>query len=123
MNIIFKDCDKQHLADAKLCPRPDVFPTTPNIINNNEEPTVKSKTNNDSSHASSVKQKSENSGTGFLTILSSILALVFVSVCWVFYAYTHPHTSSGQLLIQYRPNNWSWRRGYNARYTAASIHM
>lgn len=108
-----------------MCPKVDVFPTTPNIINKNEESTAKSKNNNESNqrHASPVKQESEKSGSGFLTILTSILALVFVAVCWVFYAYTHPHTSSGQLLIQYRPNNWSWRRGYNARYTAASIHM
>lgn len=57
-----------------------------------------------------------------MTILCTILALVALSVCWVFYAYTHPHTSSGQLLIQYRPNAWRWRRG-EARYTAATIHM
>lgn len=92
--FFFLDCEKQQLSDVKLCPRTDVFSTTPNIINHNEESTAKSKTNNDSnqSHASPVKQESEKSGTGFLTILSSVLALVFVSVCWVFYAYTHPHT-------------------------------
>ncbi|XP_073828163.1 plexin domain containing lethal (1) G0289 isoform X2 [Musca autumnalis] len=54
---------------------------------------------------------------------------VFIPIClvscvllWVLYAYRNPHTKSGQLLIQYRPSQWSWRRG-EARYTAATIHM
>uniref|UniRef100_A0A1I8PSQ6 PSI domain-containing protein n=1 Tax=Stomoxys calcitrans TaxID=35570 RepID=A0A1I8PSQ6_STOCA len=54
---------------------------------------------------------------------------IFIPIClvscvllWVLYAYRNPHTKSGQLLIQYRPSQWSWRRG-EARYTAATIHM
>jgi ATP-dependent Zn protease len=111
-----------------LCPKADIFPTTPNINNNSNAINIKTKTNNNSDdvnqrNASPVTQEhAKKSGTGFFTILTSILALIFVAMCWVFYAYTHPHTSSGQLLIQYRPNNWSWRRG-EARYTAATIHM
>ncbi|XP_067638787.1 plexin domain-containing protein 2 isoform X2 [Eurosta solidaginis] len=50
------------------------------------------------------------------------ICLVITMMLWVFYAYRNPHTKSGQLLIQYRPSQWSWRRG-EARYTAATIHM
>lgn len=54
------------------------------------------------------------------------ILLLVVLVCsmglWVLYAYRHPHSTSGQWLIRYRPSTWSWRRG-EARYTAATIHM
>lgn len=126
----FLGCDKQQLTDPKLCPKIDIFPTTtPKIINNSDSETViKNKTSNNNNanqspqqHASPMNQE-QKSGTGAFTVLCSILALVFLAMGWVFYAYTNPHTSSGQFLIQYRPNNWSWRRG-EARYTAATIHM
>ncbi|XP_055844691.1 plexin domain-containing protein 2 isoform X2 [Episyrphus balteatus] len=50
------------------------------------------------------------------------ICLVITLLVWVLYAYRNPHTKSGQLLIQYRPSQWTWRRG-EARYTAATIHM
>lgn len=50
------------------------------------------------------------------------ICLIITLIVWVFYAYRNPHTKSGQLLIQYRPSQWTWRRG-EARYTAATIHM
>jgi hypothetical protein len=50
------------------------------------------------------------------------ISFVMIVLMWVLYAYRNPHTKSGQLLIQYRPSQWSWRRG-EARYTAATIHM
>ncbi|XP_015041302.2 plexin domain-containing protein 2 isoform X1 [Drosophila pseudoobscura] len=56
------------------------------------------------------------------------ICMVFAVTLWLFYAYRNPHTKSGQLLIQskhlhqFRPSQWSWRRG-EARYTAATIHM
>ncbi|XP_011198387.2 plexin domain-containing protein 2 isoform X2 [Bactrocera dorsalis] len=67
------------------------------------------------SHAES---KSMGLALGFLVPICLVLTVVL----WVFYAYRNPHTKSGQLLIQYRPSQWSWRRG-EARYTAATIHM
>lgn len=88
-------------------------------------PVVLTPESDKSSHnASPVTQlEPQKSSAGFVTTICSIFAIIFVAVCWVFYAYTHPHTSSGQFLIQYgRPQAWSWRRG-EARYTAASIHM
>ncbi|XP_047524115.1 plexin domain-containing protein 2 [Pieris napi] len=61
------------------------------------------------------------------TIGGVVVSLVIViSLCsfagWVLYAFKNPHTRSGQILIRYRPSQWSWRRG-EARYTAATIHM
>ncbi|XP_049885277.1 plexin domain-containing protein 2 [Pectinophora gossypiella] len=50
------------------------------------------------------------------------VALVASIAAWTLYAFKNPHTRSGQLLIKYRPSQWSWRRG-EARYTAATIHM
>lgn len=51
-----------------------------------------------------------------------VITIVCSALAWVFYAFKNPHTKSGQLLIKYRPTQWSWRRG-EARYTAATIHM
>lgn len=50
------------------------------------------------------------------------VALLCALAAWTIYAFKNPHTRSGQLLIKYRPSQWSWRRG-EARYTAATIHM
>lgn len=59
---------------------------------------------------------------------SGTLSIVFIAVLlvslafWSVYAYRNPHTTSGQILIKYRPSQWRWKRG-EARYTAATIHM
>ncbi|KAK0089415.1 hypothetical protein PV325_007573 [Microctonus aethiopoides] len=55
---------------------------------------------------------------GILLIVSLIAGIAG----WAAYAYRNPHSASGQMLIRYRPSQWSWRRG-EARYTAATIHM
>ncbi|XP_061401899.1 plexin domain-containing protein 1, partial [Musca vetustissima] len=76
----------------------------------------------------SMAEEAEPSQKMSLTLgLFIPICLVSCIVLWVLYAYRNPHTKSGQLLIQskyrqYRPSQWSWRRG-EARYTAATIHM
>lgn len=56
-------------------------------------------------------------------VASIVLITLVVAVgAWLLYAFKNPHTRSGQILIKYRPSQWSWRRG-EARYTAATIHM
>ncbi|RXG69296.1 hypothetical protein Avbf_04291 [Armadillidium vulgare] len=68
--------------------------------------------------SSEAEQASSNS------LWAGLLALfgVIVFICgWVAYAYLHPHSASGQILIKYRPSAWSLRRG-EARYTAATMH-
>lgn len=64
----------------------------------------------------------ETSSSSLLVSMMVICGILLSCGCWVLYAYRNPHTKSGQLLIRYRPNKWSWRRG-EARYTAATIHM
>lgn len=64
----------------------------------------------------------QSSSSSLLVTVMVICGILLSCGCWVLYAYRNPHTKSGQLLIRYRPNKWSWRRG-EARYTAATIHM
>ncbi|KAF2894535.1 hypothetical protein ILUMI_11637, partial [Ignelater luminosus] len=59
--------------------------------------------------------------SGIVTILFMIAIVMGLGI-WVLYAYRNPHTTSGQILIRYRPSQWRWKRG-EARYTAATIHM
>lgn len=116
---ILSGCDKSQISDdVKKCPAFDVQTSTVSPFLEHSPDEKSSRT------ASPVTQlEPERSSAGFFTTICSIFAIIFVGVCWVFYAYTHPHTSSGQFLIQYgRPSAWSWRRG-EARYTAATIHM
>ncbi|XP_062141033.1 plexin domain-containing protein 2 isoform X1 [Drosophila sulfurigaster albostrigata] len=79
-----------------------------------------------SEHLDAVSPENKNVGVAFGFMVP--ICLVFAVTLWLFYAYRNPHTRSGQLLIQskhlhqFRPSQWSWRRG-EARYTAATIHM
>lgn len=59
--------------------------------------------------------------SGVIGILA-VVTLIAGLIGWAVYAYRNPHSASGQVLIRYRPSQWSWRRG-EARYTAATIHM
>lgn len=94
--FIILGCDKSQLTDSKLCPV--VHVPEPQI----HVPVHHSKT---------------------LSIVGIACILIILLVGWIFYAYTHPLSGSGQLLIQYgRPAAWAFRRG-EARYTAATIHM
>ncbi|EDV46172.1 plexin domain-containing protein 2 isoform X2 [Drosophila erecta] len=68
------------------------------------------------------KAEADNKNVGVAFGFMVPICLVFAVTLWLFYAYRNPHTKSGQLLIQFRPSQWSWRRG-EARYTAATIHM
>ncbi|XP_053690022.1 plexin domain-containing protein 2 [Sabethes cyaneus] len=67
-------------------------------------------------------EQESSSSSSLLVSMMVIFGILLGCGCWVLYAYRNPHTKSGQLLIRYRPNKWSWRRG-EARYTAATIHM
>ncbi|KAI8121608.1 Plexin domain-containing protein 2 [Lucilia cuprina] len=71
---------------------------------------------------SMVDESAERKSMGVTLGVFVPICLVSCALLWILYAYRNPHTRSGQLLIQYRPSQWSWRRG-EARYTAATIHM
>ncbi|XP_026463115.1 plexin domain-containing protein 2 [Ctenocephalides felis] len=67
------------------------------------------------------KDAGTSAGHGALAALIPLCLIVAIAG-WLLYAYRNPHTKSGQMLIRYRPSQWTWRRG-EARYTAATIHM
>ncbi|XP_037950948.1 plexin domain-containing protein 2-like isoform X2 [Teleopsis dalmanni] len=141
-----KNCERTQISDTSLCP---ALGQKGNNANNSNNNSTDSNTNSNSNQTDSLhplypyesgnttttptntgtlnkaalehtpeKQKSAGVVLGFLTPV----CLILVIALWVLYAYRNPHTKSGQLLIQYRPSQWSWRRG-EARYTAATIHM
>ncbi|XP_054156544.1 plexin domain-containing protein 2-like [Oppia nitens] len=73
------------------------------------------------SDTSPAPSSSSSSSAGLVSVLV-ILAFFSGISLWVFYAYKNPQSSSGQMLIRYRPSQWRWASS-EARYTAASIHM
>ncbi|KAJ8955543.1 hypothetical protein NQ318_001373 [Aromia moschata] len=116
-----QDCDKKGLSNETMCAQLDrsnnvSFDT--NYIDNRL----------DSSKASqvyanrSMKKQQDDVGISGIVAIMFLVAMVSGLAVWVFYAYRNPHTTSGQILIRYRPSQWRWRRG-EARYTAATIHM
>lgn len=74
------------------------------------------------SQSAQVDVRQGNFSIGGVVAVLLLVALALGTLVWVGYAYRNPHTSSGQLLIKYRPSQWRFRSG-EARYTAASVHM
>lgn len=148
---IQKGCDKTQIMEISVCPalgqkgnnygEPIEISTEGNDTNGtyrheSEIQPSKGNTNKNKSdlHPSSgedgvnkvpafhAAMEQESSSSSLLVTMMVICGILLSCGCWVLYAYRNPHTKSGQLLIRYRPNKWSWRRG-EARYTAATIHM
>ncbi|XP_066156140.1 plexin domain-containing protein 2 [Euwallacea fornicatus] len=68
-----------------------------------------------------LQRQMDLGSSGYVAILF-LVAMIIGFAVWTAYAYRNPQTTSGQILIRYRPSQWRWRRG-EARYTAATIHM
>lgn len=148
---IQKGCDKTQIMEISYCPalgqkgnnygEPIEISTEGNDTNGtyrHETEIQPTKNSNSKSkvenHPSSVEDgvnkvpavhstmEQDSSSSSLLVSMMVICSILLCCGCWVLYAYRNPHTKSGQLLIRYRPNKWSWRRG-EARYTAATIHM
>lgn len=144
---IQKGCDKNQVNELATCPalgqkgnnygEPTEISTESSDANgtyrHETEPQLAKVVNNKSAASSShsvddsvnrvpAMQQQQSSSSSFLVSMVIIVGLLMTCGMWVLYAYRNPHTKSGQLLIRYRPNKWSWRRG-EARYTAATIHM
>uniref|UniRef100_U5ERP6 Putative extracellular protein tem7 n=1 Tax=Corethrella appendiculata TaxID=1370023 RepID=U5ERP6_9DIPT len=140
-----KGCDKTQIIDKGICPalgqkgnnpgidetqHPDAYDNYNATFNKHDEYQPNSGTKIKSlpdDHINKVKLQSSDandakSNKSLVVTIVVVLTILLGCSFWVLYAYRHPHTKSGQLLIRYRPNNWSWRRG-EARYTAATIHM
>ncbi|XP_056642891.1 plexin domain-containing protein 2 [Diorhabda sublineata] len=118
-NWLSHQCDKTAFKSVSLCPNVD----NSYIFNHDTQESVK-----DDPDKMALAGKVVGSGAQNDVGMSGILAILFLIgmvsglTFWVFYAYRNPHTTSGQILIRYRPSQWGWRRG-EARYTAATIHM
>uniref|UniRef100_A0A915CUG8 Plexin domain-containing protein 2 n=1 Tax=Ditylenchus dipsaci TaxID=166011 RepID=A0A915CUG8_9BILA len=67
------------------------------------------------------EQKPAESGGNGLAFLSLLFLIAISSVIWILYAFYNPHTTSGQLLIKYRPSKWQIPSSH-VRYSA-SVHM
>ncbi|XP_037027633.1 plexin domain-containing protein 2 isoform X2 [Bradysia coprophila] len=134
---LHKGCDRTQITDAASCPAlgaqgnnygavQDVKDVTGSgeryLTGETPVPNVRDTKDNDVHISNAEPLADESAGVSMALGLFVPIILVMTLVLWVFYAYRNPHTKSGQLLIQYRPSQWSWRRG-EARYTAATIHM
>ncbi|XP_014675133.1 PREDICTED: plexin domain-containing protein 2-like [Priapulus caudatus] len=78
-------------------------------------------------HSSGPSIMSKSAGIGIgpagIAAIIAVFLLVVVLAGWIYYAYSHPTSLSGQLLIKYRPSNWRSRGGReNTRYQVA-LHM
>ncbi|XKL67928.1 hypothetical protein PGB90_003419 [Kerria lacca] len=107
-----KDCEKKKINETKYC-----------SLTNEKMPLQSAQQAVDYKELG-IRQIKKTK-TSASVIFSVILALgcIFSACIWTVYAYRNPHSMSGQILIRYRPSQWSsWRKG-EARYTAATIHM
>ncbi|KAK3927453.1 Plexin domain-containing protein 2 [Frankliniella fusca] len=130
---LLKGCEPTDANAGKVKQRSDqctddevIIPDT-NHVHEIEEPIPQSKAAKHSQDAridAHQEQVSDEVGVSMSGVVGILLLVVLVCSIglWVLYAYRHPHSTSGQWLIRYRPSTWSWRRG-EARYTAATIHM
>jgi hypothetical protein len=128
---LLKGCDVRNVKETENCPaqittyRGDQYDHDGHVhpedsIATNEMG-MKKERSGSSSLESPASNKVNMSVSGIIGILT-VIALVGGLAGWAVYAYRNPHSASGQMLIRYRPSQWSWRRG-EARYTAATIHM
>ncbi|XP_053970308.1 plexin domain-containing protein 2 [Hylaeus volcanicus] len=130
---LLKGCDVRKIKEVDNCPPP----TTTYKEHEEEFNHVLHVHSEETVTVSEMNAKQERPGTSSLEFgrnnnmnmgVSGIIGILLVVglvmglVAWAAYAYRNPHSASGQMLIRYRPSQWSWRRG-EARYTAATIHM
>ncbi|KAM0729233.1 Plexin domain-containing protein 2 [Formica fusca] len=128
---LLKGCDVRNIKEANICPaqittyRGDEYDHDGHVhpeksITANEMSAKQERPG--TSPLESTTPNNMNMGVSGVIGILTIVALVAGLAAWGAYAYRNPHSASGQMLIRYRPSQWSWRRG-EARYTAATIHM
>ncbi|CAG9854725.1 unnamed protein product [Phyllotreta striolata] len=112
-------CDKANVSNTSMCSASSYHMEDESNMLDHSMVEDQPRALKGSVNATSMKEAGNFSG--LLAILFLVGMMCGLSL-WVFYAYRNPHTTSGQILIRYRPSQWRWRRG-EARYTAATIHM
>ncbi|XP_043507349.1 plexin domain-containing protein 2 [Frieseomelitta varia] len=129
---LLKGCDVRMIKEVDNCPLPNTtckehVDEYNHILRMHSEETVTVSEMNakqEKPGTSPLERSRNNMNMGVSGIIGILLVigLVVGLAAWAAYAYRNPHSTSGQMLIRYRPSQWSWRRG-EARYTAATIHM
>ncbi|XP_047367717.1 plexin domain-containing protein 2 isoform X2 [Vespa velutina] len=129
---LLKGCDIRHIKEVDICPpSTTIYKEQEEGHDHNghvhtEEDAILSKSvvKKKSPGSSPLEHPRENMNMSVSGIIGILLVVTLIAGLggWVAYAYRNPHSASGQMLIRYRPSQWSWRRG-EARYTAATIHM
>ncbi|CAK9831942.1 Plexin domain-containing protein 2 [Anthophora retusa] len=127
---LLKGCDVQMIKEVDNCPSPTTTckeheEEYNHVLQMHSEETVTVREMNAKLETGPLERSRDNMNMGVSGIIGILLviALVVGLAAWVAYAYRNPHSASGQMLIRYRPSQWSWRRRGEARYTAATIHM
>ncbi|CAL7952402.1 unnamed protein product [Xylocopa violacea] len=130
---LLKGCDVRMIKEADSCPLPNItckeheseYNHASSRVQSEETVTVSEMSGKQvKPGATTLERARDNMNIGVSGIIGILLVvgLVVALAAWAAYAYRNPHSASGQMLIRYRPSQWSWRRG-EARYTAATIHM
>ncbi|XP_076642625.1 plexin domain containing lethal (1) G0289 [Halictus rubicundus] len=121
-----KGCEVKKIKDVDFCPlRTTTYKEHEEEFNHmhmQSEETVTVREMSLESILKTSRPSNMNMGVSGIIGILMVIGLVVGLVGWGAYAYRNPHSASGQMLIRYRPSQWSWRRG-EARYTAATIHM
>ncbi|XP_076253923.1 plexin domain containing lethal (1) G0289 [Rhynchophorus ferrugineus] len=115
---IDKGCDLRNISQEAKCGM--VFDDKEYITKNSNYDVEKAE-NSDADFIGHSSHSSQLGASGYV-VVAFLIAMLCGFGYWTAYAYRNPHTTSGQMLIRYRPSQWRWRRG-EARYTAATIHM
>ncbi|XP_066581624.1 plexin domain-containing protein 2-like [Prorops nasuta] len=131
---LLKGCEVRNIKNTTSCPSSETsykvpieeahehraydYINTKDIARTVDSPQPKEPGTSPLEHARDNMSMSVSGVIGILSVIGLLLGLAG----WAAYAYRNPHSASGQMLIRYRPSQWSWRRG-EARYTAATIHM
>ncbi|XP_076619071.1 plexin domain containing lethal (1) G0289 [Colletes latitarsis] len=130
---LLKGCDVRKIKDVANCPPPTTTykeheEEFNHVLQMHSEETVtvsemnSKQERSETLHLERSRDNNMNMGVSGIIGILLVVGLVTGLVAWAAYAYRNPHSASGQILIRYRPSQWSWRRG-EARYTAATIHM
>uniref|UniRef100_A0A914XP74 Plexin domain-containing protein 2 n=1 Tax=Plectus sambesii TaxID=2011161 RepID=A0A914XP74_9BILA len=111
--------DKQSEKGKTSSPRePESSPDSPQVVPLDSEGRLIDRENERGRTSSSTA-----TGSGGAIAVLLVLATVVALVGWLTYAYHNPHTSSGQLLIRYRPARWRWPNSDARCAYTASVHM
>lgn len=129
---LLKGCDIRNIKEVDKCPpsmttyktHEEEYNHDGQIHTNEDAYLSESSVRKIGPGSNALEHQRDNMNMSVSGVIGILLVVTLIAGLggWVAYAYRNPHSASGQMLIRYRPSQWSWRRG-EARYTAATIHM